>query len=137
MTVAAAEAGAYNIVWIIVGVLTIVGCLYVIRDRRATIYRDERDAERSRADTAETERDKLKATRELTPILERIAQSAELQQQTLDKLSTLNGSLGHMRDGLAEVKDGLEVATEALKLVAGMVISDLPVGHPRRRGDMK
>jgi hypothetical protein len=64
----------------------------------------------------------LRQQRTNEPVLELVNRVFETQQQTLDKLAHFNGALKRNEEGLRE-------ATEALRMVAGLVVgaADLPV----------
>ena len=80
-------------------------------------FRDKLEAEQEITRELRAENITLRQTRSLEPVLEQLARNSEIQTQTLDKLTSLNG-------GLAKVEEGLASTVEALKSVAGMVASE-------------
>lgn len=135
------EASAGGPLGLIVSVLLIVTMLYVIRDRRASIYKSERDAEREanqeyaqKIATLEEQVAELRKTRSFEPVLqsqqatlELLHMSAKAQQQTLDKLAEFNGSL-------RAVREGLETAAAGMQALTGTIaeLHDIPLNPPSR-----
>ena len=102
------------------------------------------EAAAQRADQAErelakmiVERDALRSQRDLSPILEMLATGSKVQTEILDRLVAFNGSLKHTNASLESTREGLETAVEAIKFLAGQIVTDQFPAKPRARSARK
>jgi hypothetical protein len=66
----------------------------------------------------------LEASRSMTPVLEQLKQSSELQAQVLDRLVHHNGSFRHMETSLREIAEGFKLMTGFIAGAVGVPKSD-------------
>jgi hypothetical protein len=110
-------------------ILVLAVLAYVLRRFGILFMSPTESAAVARANRAENELalanqriGELEQSKSLKPILELLNSASQANAQVLERLASLNGALGRIDASLAETQEGLHVATEAIKLVAGLVV---------------
>lgn len=102
-----------------------------LADRKLLRLEAEKAAAVLKADALEKERSLEPVMKLVVLVMEHVEQMTVSQGLVLDKLASFNGTLSHLAAGLAETVESQQTVTEALKLVTGFVISDLPMKEPQ------
>lgn len=99
-----------------------------VSDRQVIRLRTELSEAKERADKLALERTNEPVLKLLERVLRLDERVAGICEQTLTKLSSFNGSLKHIEEGLAD-------ATEAMHAVTGLIaeLHNLPIDGPRGR----